>query len=233
MRDEDVPIDRTCHVLYSPACKTEILKAIAQHYPTDQVDAIWEAVQHQYAEYLKNYRTDLGGKANFHNTVAGTYDCIALFSYYTVCRDATSIDEIETMNNNLLLPPFRKLAFVNCNNELHKRLMRFSFAIAAKKCRRWPDYAMHVDTYRKGEPIRYEFTSCPIAEFAREHGLLDVLPAICNGDYPAMELMHARLVRKTTCGNGTVCDYTIYGDQDERLAGHPEYVNDEGYRTNH
>lgn len=27
--------------------------------------------------------------------------------------------------------------------------------------------------------------------------------AICNGDYPAMELLHAGLIRKTTCANGT------------------------------
>ena len=64
------------------------------------------------------------------------------------------------------------------------------------------------------------------------NNLLDILPALCNGDYVAMELMHAKLVRRTTCGNGIVCDYAIYGDKDERLKVHKEYVNAEGYRTN-
>lgn len=232
MRDEEVVFDRRYHVIYSPECKEEILKKIRLHYPSEKVGEVFEAVQKQYSDYLRNYRTDLGGKANFHNGVAGTYDCIALFSYYTVCRDKTSFEEIEEMNNNLFLPSFRKLGFVDCNKKLYKRLMYMSFKIAEKKCGKWNDYIMKVDSYNKDEPIRYEFTACPVAEFAKAHGLLDILPALCNGDYAAMELIHARLVRKTTCGNGNVCDFAIYGDKDERLCEHTEYVNDEGYRTN-
>lgn len=232
MQDEEVVFDRRYHVLYSPECKQEILKKIALHYPKEKINQVFEAVQIQYTDYLKNYRTDLGGKTNFHNGVAGTYDCIALFSYYTVCRDKTSVAEIEEMNNHLFLPAFQKLSFVDCNKEFYKRLMHLSFKIAGKKCCKWNDYTMKVYPYQKGEPIKYEFTSCPVAEFAKEHDLLDVLPALCNGDYAAMELIHARLVRRKTCGNGNVCDYAIYGDRDERLQEHAEYVDAEGYRTN-
>ena len=232
MHDDEVIFDRRYHVIYSQECKKEILKKIKLHYAEEKINEVFEAVQKQYSEYLKNYRTDLGGKANFHNGVAGTYDCIALFSYYTVCRDKTSFEEIEEMNNNLFLPAFKKLSFVDCNKGLYKRLIYLSFKIAEKKCGKWNDYAMKVSPYHKNEPIRYEFTSCPIAEFAKEHGLLEILPALCNGDYAAMELLHAKLVRRTTCGNGNVCDYAIYGNKDERLLEHTEYVNTEGYRTN-
>ena len=31
-----------------------------------------------YADFLSDWRTDLGGKRNFHNGVVGTYDCIAI-----------------------------------------------------------------------------------------------------------------------------------------------------------
>ena len=232
MRDEEVLFDRRCHVLYSPKCKEEILKKIRLHYSSEKADEIFEKIQIQYSDYLRNYRTDLGGKANFHNGVAGTYDCIALFAYYTVCREKTSVDEIEEMNDHLFLPAFKKLGFVDCNREIYKRLMYMSFKIAEKKCRKWNDYTMKVSPYQKGEPIRYEFTTCPIAEFAKEYDLLDILPAFCNGEYKAMELIHARLVRRTTCGNGSVCDYAIYGDKDKRLQKYAEYVDTEGYRTN-
>ena len=51
------------------------------------------------------------------------------------------------------------------------------------------------------------------------------MPAMCNPDYTTMELIHARLVRKTTCANGCVCDYTICGDKDEEyLKQHEEYM---------
>ena len=43
---------------------------------------MWERVQLKYAEFLSDWRTDLGGKKNFHNGAGGTYDCIAIMSYY-------------------------------------------------------------------------------------------------------------------------------------------------------
>ena len=70
-------------------------------------------------------------------------------------------------------------------------------------------------------PIYYEFTHCPVAEFARKHDLLEAMPTLCNPDYEGMELLHAKLVRKTTCSNGCKCDYTICGDRDAQ-----------GYRRN-
>ena len=54
----------------------------------------------------------------------------------------------------------------------------------------------------------------PAAEFAIRHGLTDIMPALCNVDYASMELLHARLVRTTTCVDGCRCDYTICGDYD-------------------
>ena len=72
---------------------------------------------------------------------------------------------------------------------------------------------------KTGKPIYYEFTSCPAAEFAIRHGLTDIMPALCNVDYASMALLHARLVRTTTCVDGCRCDYTICGDKDPYLKG--------------
>ncbi len=46
---------------------------------------------------LAQWRTDLGGGKNFHNGPGGTYDCAALMCYYAVCREVTSLAEIEAM----------------------------------------------------------------------------------------------------------------------------------------
>ena len=90
MKDKKLLFDRSCHVLYSKPCKKEILAKIALHYPETEREAIWERVQLRYAELLADWRTDLGGKKNFHNGVGGTYDCIAIMSYYVVCKAVTS-----------------------------------------------------------------------------------------------------------------------------------------------
>ena len=233
MNDRALQFDRTCHVLYSRPCKKQMQKKIALHYPEAQREAVWERVQRQYAAFLADWRTDLGGKKNFHNGAGGTYDCIALMAYYTVCKAVTNLGEIEEMESALFLPAFRVLSkFVNCNRPLFRKLMYRSFKNAERQCGKWHDYAMHVAPYDGNKPIYYEFTACPAAEFAMRHDLLEVMPALCNPDYAAMELIHARLVRKTTCANGCKCDYTICGDKDPYLNAHPEYRDEAGYRRN-
>lgn len=168
------------HVLYSKACKEQIQAKIALHYPAEQREVIWTQVQKQYVDFLKDWRTDLGGKKNFHNGIGGTYDCIALMAYYVICKSVTNLDEIEEMEGNLFLPAFRKLKFVNVNKSFFKRMLHFSFATAGKKCLKWNDYKMNVAAYQKGKPIYYEFTECPVAEFAKQFDLLEIMPALCN-----------------------------------------------------
>ena len=62
--------------------------------------------------------------------------------------------------------------------------------------------------------------------------ITDIMPALCNVDFAAMELLHAKLVRTTTCVDGCRCDYTICGDQDPYAKEHPEYRDENGYRKN-
>ncbi len=232
MEDSELPIDYSCHVLYSKNCKNEIQKKLALHYPPEQREAVWGQVQQKYVEFLSDWRTDLGGKKNFHNGAGGTYDCIAIMSYYAVCRSVTSFREIEELEENLILPSFRKLKFVDCNKPFWRKLMHLAFTRAKKGCDQWHDYEMHVAPLAKGKPIYYEFTACPVAEFARKYGLEEIAPALCNVDYPSMELIHAKLIRTSTCVDGCKCDYTICGDRDPYIKEHPEYRDEAGYRKN-
>ena len=233
MKDNELQFDRSCHVLYSKPCKKEIQKKIALHYPEAEREAVWEQVQRQYVDFISDWRTDLGGRKNFHNGAGGNYDCVALMAYYVVCKEVTSLAEIEEMEENLFLPAFRILSkFVDCNKPLFKKLMYKSFLSAKKQCDKWGDFQMNIAPFDPEKPIYYEFTACPTAEFAKQHGLLEVMPALCNPDFTGMELVHAKLVRTTTCANGCKCDYTICGDKDPYCKVHPEYRDEAGYRRN-
>ena len=183
MKDSGLTFDRSCHVLYSTECRRKILDCIAAHYSEEQREEVFTSVQRQFVAYLRDYRTNLGGRKNFHNGLCGTYDCIAVFSYYVVCREATSFEEIERMYGELFLASFRRLRFVDCNKKIFRKLMCRSFRLAERRCSKWKDYDMRVEPYSGDGPIRYRFYSCPVAEFAREHDLLDILPALCNADY--------------------------------------------------
>ena len=232
MKEKELQFDRRVHVVYTKPCKKEIQKKIALHYPPAQQEEVWEKVQLQYTAYLSRWRTDLGGKENFHNGKGGTYDCIAILSYYVVCRSVTSFREIEQMEEDLILPVFRKLRFVDCNKPFWRKLMYKAFTRAKAGCDRWHDYEMNVTPYAPDKPICYEFTACPVAEFAKKFGLEEIAPALCNVDYMSMELIHARLVRTSTCVDGDRCDYTIVGNRDPYLKDHPEYLEGQGYRKN-
>lgn len=233
MKDSELQFNRQCHVLYSKPCKKQIQKKISLHYPPQEQEVVQEQVQQQYVNFLFDWCTDLGGKKNFHNGAGGTYDCIALMAYYTVCKDFSSLAEIEEMEGALFLPSSRILSkFVNCNKPLLKKLMYMVFKNAKRQCDKWGDYEMHLAPFDKTKPIYYEFTACPIAEFAKRHNLLEIMPALCNPDYESMELIHAKLVRTTTCSNGCKCDYCICGDKDPYLKNHPEYCDEIGYRRN-
>ena len=61
--------------------------------------------------------------------------------------------------------------------------------------------------------VRYSFTQCPNAEFAKRHHMEDVLPVLCNCDHLAMQGLHATLIRQGTCCTGACCDYCVVGDK--------------------
>ncbi len=232
MKNSNLDFDRKCHVLYSKTCEKIIRKHISHHYPKEEQEKMWTDVQLQYISYLKDWRTDLGGKRNFHNGKGGTYDSIAILSYYSVCKDVTSFSEIETMAEELTLDSFKRLKFVNFDKGIYIKLMYIAFQKAKKRCDKYKDYEMHVALYDKEKPIYYEFTSCPIAEFAKKHHLASIMPALCNVDYKCMKITHATLIRKTTCVNGDRCDHLICQSKDKEVKEHPEYVDTDGSRRN-
>ena len=125
---------------------------------------IWEQVQLKYAELLSDWRTDLGGRKNFHNGMGGTYDCIAIMCFYDVCRDVVTFREMEEIEENLILPSFRKLRFVDINKPFWKKLMYRAFSTAQKHCDTWHDYEMDVAPYENSKPIYYEFTAWTAAD---------------------------------------------------------------------
>ena len=91
---------------------------------------------------------------------------------------------------------------------------------------------MELETFDKSQPVRYRFTSCPVAEFTKQFGFEEVLPYLCNADYACIEFLHGKLIRTHTLGNGEMCDYAICGDNDPYVKEHEEYRDENGYIRN-
>ena len=237
MEEKELRFDRNKHVCYSKEMKAVLLRSIRQHTSPEHAEQLWEKTQRQYEVFLKDLPY-LGGKACTHNRAGGTYDCIAVFAYYEAAEEKPSLQELSDILNAVLLPPFQRLGkLVNVNRPFLLPLMGKIFTSVAKKDNALADrcptgYLMQTEPYDKKTGVQYRFTRCPIAEFAKAHGYLDLMPAFCNGDYPAMAALHAGLIRGSTCANGDFCDYWIVGDKLPFLQQHPMQTDEKRYFYN-
>lgn len=68
----------------------------------------------------------------------------------------------------------------------------------------------------------------PVAEFAKQFVITEIMPELCNVYYKPMELSRAKFIRKEICEDGNKCDYTICGDKYEYVFAHPEYTDEKG-----
>lgn len=226
--------DKKKHILYSKDVKKVILSHLSAKYNHNDTERIWEEVQRIYIRFLDDMPF-IGGRKN--SQARGVYDSIALFAYYEAVPDKPSFEELSAMNNETFVPAMQKLGFLNLNKSWVLRVEHYIFASIAKKAKKheqeWiGNYHMTVRPCDKEKGIYYEFTSCPIADFAKRHGYTELMPAFCNPDYPMMEAMHGGLIRQSTCAHGERCDYWIVGDKSKYLKSHPLLQDDNGYLYN-
>ncbi len=72
------------------------------------------------------------------------------------------------------------------------------------------------DETRRRDGSFYYFTRCPLNDFARKYGFLEVLPVCCELDHILTEASHGKLIREYTLATGgPICDYWIVPDKME------------------
>ena len=96
-------IDLKKHVMYSASMEKIVKEHLRKRYPESEIHSMWEKVQMQYADFLKDLPY-LGGRKNTHNGTGGTYDCIMVFAYYEALDHAPDMEELYAMNCEALLP---------------------------------------------------------------------------------------------------------------------------------
>ena len=237
MDEKELQFDRKTHVCYSKEIKAVIQARLRLRYPEQEADALWEKLQLKYVEFLSDLPY-LGGAKCTHNGPAGTYDCIAMFAYYEVLDPKPGLEEMEEMLNAVLLPPFRRLGkLASLDHRATLWIAGHIFPRVAKRDKKLEavcptGYIMDVEPYDPDTGVHYKFHRCPIAEFARAHGYTHIMSAFCNGDYPAMEALHAGLIRQYTCANHDYCDYWIVGESSPWLKKYPVIRDENGYLRN-
>ena len=215
MREKDLPIDLTKHKVYTRNAKKCVQKLLHRYYDEQTAAELWEKIQLQYCEYLKDEPALAGLKIT-----TSIYDPILIFAWYAVIPDKPPLAEVQQDVYRSFFGSFGRMGRVfNLNrkldNKLAARIFQKANDIRVEEIKKFPEsFRMGDCSYDKENGVvRYSFTQCPNAEFARRHHMEDVLPVLCNCDHLAMQAIHAALIREGTCVTSDCCDYCIVGDE--------------------
>ena len=202
---------------------------LKERYGEARAKKIWRQTQKNYRNYLPDL-PDYGGSKNGH--AKAIYGGLLIFALYPALPDRPPISELQDFVQNLFMGSFTKLGKIfdlnrPSNMWLIDKVFRKSGNRDRKDILRYPDGFVNVDApYDKdNHAARYSFTQCPNAEFAKKHGLLHVLPLLCNSDFFGIGEIHGKLIRCGTCGNSDVCDYLVVGSNNP-IAKEYETVSD-------
>ncbi len=197
-----------------PYCK-DARRFLADRYGDAKASSIWETVQRQYDAWL-NDLPDYGGRKNGH--ARAIYGGLMVFALYVSLPDRPPIAELQDFVQNMFMAPFTRLGrVIDLNRSADMWLIDKVFRRSGNRDRRdiatWPAGFVNEDSPydRAHHAAGYRFTQCPNADFARRHGLLHVLPLLCNCDFFGISRIHGQLIRQGTCGNSGACDYLVVG----------------------
>ena len=230
MKEKDLPFDRTKHAVYTKNAERCVKKLLARWYDKPTAEVLWERIQLKYCDFLKD-EPPLGGL----KMTASVYDPILIFAWYDVVPDKPPLADIQQDVFDCFMSGFDVLGKIfNLNRRADNRLANLAFRNAADL--REKEIAEHPASFRMGGydydrengVVRYCFTQCPNAEFAKRHHMEDVLPVMCNCDHMAMERLRAVLIREGTCVTSDRCDYLIAGDRNPVAAEYERRTADNG-----
>ena len=198
-----------------------IKRYLKKHYPKHMKKIIRRAMR--ILPKLKAKAPELGGK---DNSLASNMDMFLLFiAYYEATNHrmgGEAIDEIiEDIYNRLKW--LGKV--VNINNKLTLRILRkylswsyqkYADKVVEKRTHgEWLEtWGMKVNPNNRKVGYAFDLVGCPIAEYAKKYGYMELMPHVCALDHAYAKILHAKLIRTHTVATGSdSCDYWYVPDQ--------------------
>ena len=90
MREKDLPFDRSKHCIYSSNARKCVQKLLRRYYDKSTASLLWEKIQLQYCEFLK----DEPALSDLKITTS-IYDPILIFAWYKVISDKPPLEEVQ------------------------------------------------------------------------------------------------------------------------------------------
>ncbi len=207
-----------------------VTRMLRERYGEAEAARRWEKLEALYRQWLRE-DGDLGGRANM--MADNMTLCYAVCALYEAVDRRLSRAEFDRLVEDVMRGPFRMMGLLDMNRLYRKRrLMGLLHACVARYARKAERHRGNAwgNTWRlaanpDGHELGFAMTlySCPLCDFARKRGYMDILPWMCETDHRVAAAMHARLIRHNTLATGDDrCDYWYVGDRS------PEALADEG-----
>ena len=194
-----------------------VKKSLKKHYGKAFADMTMIKAKSEYRAMLERV-VDIGADNPMASNI---YMSLVFFAVYKAANRKITIKALRMIANEAMeWKPLRLMGlFINANKPCGIRAIRKMMLKNAEWLEKHPKYKkvswdFNFDENKHHDGYYYHFTQCPLNNFARREGLLDVLPVMCDMDFLTAGLMHAKLHRENTlAGGGKICDYWYVGDK--------------------
>jgi len=193
-----------------------VKKGLVRRFGKEETASLLQKADAIYRDMLN--RADDIGKDNPMSS--NMYEGLIFFAIWEAADGKISIDDLREITHEVMGFPLMKAVgiFVNANKSglarLEKRMHKNAEWLEVHPQYKGVSWDFNFDKTKHSEGFYYHFTRCPLNDFARREGYLEVLPVMCEIDLLSASLMHAKLIRRQTLASGgEMCDYWFVGDK--------------------
>ncbi len=193
-----------------------VKKDLVRRFGKEEAASLIQKTDVVYRDMLN--RADDIGKDN--PMASNLYEGLLFLALWEAADGKISVDDLREITRAVMQFPAMKLVglFVNANRsgleKLEKRMHKNAEWLEVHPQYKGVSWDFNFDKTKHSEGFYYHFTKCPLNDFARREGYIEVLPVMCEIDMLSAELMHAKLIRKQTLASGgDCCDYWFVGDK--------------------
>lgn len=193
-----------------------VKKDLVRRFGKEEAASLIQKTDAVYRDMLN--RADDIGKDN--PMASNLYEGLLFLALWEAADGKISVDDLREITRAVMQFPAMKLVglFVNANRsgleKLEKRMHKNAEWLEVHPQYKGVLWDFNFDKTKHSEGFYYHFTRCPLNDFARREGYIEVLPVMCEIDLLSAELMHAKLIRKQTLASGgDCCDYWFVWDK--------------------
>lgn len=193
-----------------------VKKGLVRRFGKEETASLLQKADAIYRDMLN--RADDIGKDNPMSS--NMYEGLIFFAIWEAADGKISIDDLREITHEVMGFPLMKAVgiFVNANKSglarLEKKMHKNAEWLEVHPQYKGVSWDFNFDKTKHSEGFYYHFTRCPLNDFARREGYLEVLPVMCEIDLISASLMHAKLIRRQTLASGgEMCDYWFVGDK--------------------